>query len=275
MIRNDGNTKYIILAFIMVVLVASNPSIEDHREKVIDQIEERIDDEGGESSIGTQIGQGLGMMMVRNMVKRKNYLLFSTTQIVRDGRVQTIGIGILGMNFLFNGLSEQSQGNNGDDFSTAYVGKELGGGIVGYIFQKGDDGYVMGEVHGIIAAKNDIENVQWGCYGKYVVGTCATIGCGLQNTQTIMKVCPGNTASSLCSKYSSAEHHDWHLPSVNELGKLYENRSSIGGFSERSTYWSSTQENTLNAIAIDFSNGIVARHNGKNSMLSARPIRVF
>jgi hypothetical protein len=48
------------------------------------------------------------------------------------------------------------------------------------------------------------------------------------------------TAVSLANGYNGGGYTDWSLPSVNDLGILYNNRYTLGGFYEGNSYWSST-----------------------------------
>ena len=49
-------------------------------------------------------------------------------------------------------------------------------------------------------------------------------------------------------------YSDWHLPTKEELNKLYLNRSAVGGFSD-GYYWSSTEVSADYAWAQYFYNG--------------------
>jgi hypothetical protein len=70
-----------------------------------------------------------------------------------------------------------------------------------------------------------------------------------------------------------AGYEDWHLPSKDELNKLYGNRAVIGGFGTGS-YWSSSEIDVNNAWSQDFGTGTTAS-DSKSKQCSVRPVRSF
>jgi len=50
------------------------------------------------------------------------------------------------------------------------IGQTYGGGIIAYVYQSGDLGYVAGESHGFIAATGDQSSmgIQWSICSTYV-----------------------------------------------------------------------------------------------------------
>ena len=106
------------------------------------------------------------------------------------------------------------------------VGDSHGGGVVAYIYRSEDQGYVAGETHGLIAAKNDqSEGTTW------------------------------DQAQKICKEYRAGGFSDWRLPSKDELNKLYINRTAVGGFKERHFYWSSTASDKNDAWDQSFRTG--------------------
>ncbi|KAB1157953.1 Lcl domain-containing protein [Flavobacterium luteum] len=154
------------------------------------------------------------------------------------------------------------------------VGQSYQGGIIAYIFQSGDSGYISGQIHGIITPSvNQSAGVTWGCSGNSI-GTSTFFGTGQSNTTSIINSClTSNTAARICYNLSFGGYTDWYLPSYFELEKLYINRSLIGGFNNVS-YWSSSQYNSTNAYGISFTTGATISST-KTSSLYVRAIRKF
>jgi len=124
------------------------------------------------------------------------------------------------------------------------VGESHGGGKVAYIFKHGDRGYVSGQTHGLIAAKEDLTSATW------------------------------EKALEVCKQFRGGGFSDWRLPSKDELTRLYENRNAIGGFVERYYYWSSTESDKNDAWDQSFRTGA---HNLGYKLDSnfVRPVRSF
>ena len=158
----------------------------------------------------------------------------------------------------------QSQINN----LAVAVGDFYGGGVVFYIFESGDTGYVAGETHGLIAAVQDQSSgIRW-YNGSYTTtgATATTIGTGSANTDAIIAA-QGATetsyAAGVARAYTGGGFTDWFLPSKDELNQMYTNKATINttasanGGSNFSTnaYWSSTEFDVEYAWLQYFSNG--------------------
>lgn len=156
------------------------------------------------------------------------------------------------------------------------VGQSYQGGVIAYIFVPGDNGYIAGQTHGLIATStNQSTGAQWGCSGTSIGGTSTTLGTGLANTTAIVSGCSTTTnAASLCNNLTSGGYTDWYLPSRDELTKLYTNRTIIGGFNNVS-YWSSSQSGSTTAWSINFSTGASSNTSTKTTSLYVRAIRQF
>lgn len=139
------------------------------------------------------------------------------------------------------------------------VGDAYGGGVIGYIFQPGDNEYIEGETHGIVVSTMDIvensgSHPQWGCrYESLNLNTYTATPLhllGYVQTNVIVAKCKeAGIAARLCYQLVSNGYSDWFLPSVQELQQVYNNRllinstiNTLGGslMSLWAGYWTSS-----------------------------------
>jgi len=163
------------------------------------------------------------------------------------------------------------------------VGDSYGGGIVAYILQSGDPGYISGQTHGLIvttANQNGGATITWSNITDTLVGTTGTaLGTGQANTTAIVgqSGCKSG-AAWLCNNLTEGGYSDWFLPSKDELNKLYLNQVAIGmfgGFVD-TVYWCSSEVSANYAWYQDFGGGY--QYNGpygKNQKFLVRAVRAF
>ena len=151
-------------------------------------------------------------------------LMYNTTYYVRAYVRNQIGT-TYGEELVFTTLNIQ-------------VGSSHQGGIIAYILQEGDPGYVAGEIHGLIRS-GDLGYFEWGCMNSLLSTTSTDFGAGESNTIEIVNNCSGNTAAKYCNDLIENGYNDWFLPSLNEL-----NRFPAGYFSQKAYSTSSELSET-------------------------------
>ncbi|ARV07156.1 hypothetical protein BTO04_10860 [Polaribacter sp. SA4-10] len=200
---------------------------------------------------------------------------------------------------LFNTTTNTLQINEGDattanwvslsaaaTSATYNIGDVVNGGVVFYIFESDEPGFVSGEIHGLVCAFSDYAtSVEWGCYGQDLpnvpnvssnppIGLGAEIGDGVSNTNAILNDCP-TAPAALAARSLGAQ---WFLPSVKDLNQMYINKTTlegVSGFSAFSNYyWSSTEYDTNSAWIQNFSAGNQANYY-KYYTVNVRAVRAF
>ncbi len=151
----------------------------------------------------------------------------------------------------------------------SYLGKDTLDGIVFYIYKGAD-----GEDHGLIVSKTESESDrQWQSSTSLINADRSWDG----NYNT------GLMISSPAKTYVEGLGPGWYLPSIDELGLLWQNRFHVnrglfnGGFtllSKDDIYWSSTEISATSAFGFDFSE-IRSDPGDKTETHAVRAIRSF
>jgi hypothetical protein len=169
--------------------------------------------------------------------------------------------------------------------ATVAIGESCGGGIVAYILQSGDAGYVAGEQHGLIAATADSAASTMACTNitGTLIGTTGTaMGTGRANTTAIVGQAGCDSgAAYYCDTLDEGGHNDWFLPSKDELNKLYDNRAVIDNFVV-DWYWSSSEYDKDHVWAQHFGTALDQQYKLKDYssstpiyFLNVRAVRAF
>ena len=96
------------------------------------------------------------------------------------------------------------------------IGDYFQGGVVGYVFQTGDLGYIAGENHGYILYSDNTQ-IDWGCMGITTNVINNTLGQGPNNTNILDSLCPeSNFAAKWCNDLVIGPYNDWFLPNYYE-----------------------------------------------------------
>jgi hypothetical protein len=186
------------------------------------------------------------------------------------------------------GTSVASAASSSITPQAAQVGDFYGGGVVFYIFQSGDAGYVAGQSHGLIAAIVDQSSgIRWHNGGNVTTGATGTaVGTGSTNTGAIIAA-QGATetsyAAGLARAYTGGSYTDWFLPSKEELHQMYTNRATINTTASANSgsnfttnyFWSSTEYVSNSAWAQHFGVGRQAIKGKGSANYSVRAVRAF
>ncbi|MDA9290018.1 fibronectin type III domain-containing protein [Polaribacter sp.] len=172
------------------------------------------------------------------------------------------------------------------------LGDFYGGGVVFYIFESGDTGYVAEETHGLIAAVQDQSSgIRWDNDNGIIVSAGAadqSIGAGSANTDAIILAqgAPETSyAAGLARDYNGGGYTDWFLPSRNEAYQMFINKALINNtaaansgsdLTEDAYYWSSSEKNNNVTLAwyFEISNGGSAVVS-KGTTYYVRAVRAF
>ena len=245
-----------------------------------------INNENPDASAALDITSTTGGLLVPRMTAAERDAITSATQgLIIFCTDCALGEGELQVRLTSSWINLHNGGDVNDPYTLA-IGDTYQGGVVFYILEEGDTGYVLGETHGLVAAMSDYPtSVEWGCYGQDLPnvpnvtsyppsGVGAEIGDGFNNTNDILNDCP-TAPAAVAARSLGAQ---WFLPSAKELNQMYlkkEILEAVSGFTAFSNYyWSSTELDGNNAWRQNFTNGNQSNFN-KNLLINERAVRAF
>ena len=155
------------------------------------------------------------------------------------------------------------------------IGDFAHGGVVFWVTANGQ--------HGKVVSIYETGVNPWSNVDSLIGATAQSAINGAGNTVAIMmQAGHEKSAARLCADLAYSGFDDWYLPALDELDLIYDSKSMInatatanGGESLSSLfYWSSTEHNATQALAVNFTTGIPGTSN-KPKNQSIRAIRAF
>ena len=225
-------TSPVLISFILVALMATNPSTEEHKEAIKKEIFKAIESDNNSNiaqQLGEKIGEAFGGAIIDKMVERQNYILFSLTtiKIVKqqdDVTNNTITLGIFGQIILLKKYDKESKefiDNIGFNGAESYDTADTAAPDYSKNFNSNDIIGIPIKIDNLEIAQHD--------FSDQMIWDDAKIAC-----------------ESLGS--------EWRLPTKAELNILYINKDKIRGFKGWG-YWSSTEYDVYTAWLQHFTNG--------------------
>ena len=151
-----------------------------------------------------------------------------------------------------------ASGNGIGEFEVALTGLTTGAKYYVRAYAMNDDGISYGESVSFYSGEQD-----------YVILQDA----GLMVQRYDLGDVNWKSAKLLCENSTVGGYNDWRLPTIDELGVLYNNREYIGNFDLDSYYWSSS-EAYYDYYYMDFGTGnIYYRYNSSGYENNVRAVR--
>ena len=227
----------IVIGFILVTLMVTNPSTVDHKEAIKKEIFKAIESDNNSNSalqLGEKIGESIGGAMIDNMVERQNYVLFSlaTVKIVKMEGVtnNAITLGIFGQIILLKKYDKDSKEFVGINESVA----------------KSDTAAFANETTTVpLSSDLDVENN----FKTYTISK-------YQIKHKKGAKLDWGKVFNIATNLEENNFNSWRLPTIEELKEIYPFKYSLG--IANGEFWSSTLHppHRMGLIScIDFSNG--------------------
>lgn len=138
----------------------------------------------------------------------------------------------------------------GSDANALKVGDLYQGGVIAYIFKPGEQGYVPGQVHGMIAAMSAfLITGYWGNCAN-CGSTLSSIGGGKANTDSILAHDSLSGASLACKNYNAGGFNDWYCPSAYELQLIAHTSSQLGDLYQNYAIMVTSTESNVGSIYV-------------------------
>lgn len=161
---------------------------------------------------------------------------------------------------------------------TIFIGAFYQGGVIFYIDQTGEHGYIS-------SIYDQSNGCIWGCNPTIISEAYGlAIGTGEQNTKDILNICTSpDIAAAICDTLQYNGFTDWFLPSKDELNLMYQHKGTIndtsipngGALLQGTNYWTSSQAGTNSVWVQYFGSGGSQYSNSQKSRNHVRAIRAF
>ena len=227
---------------------------------------------GGNVGIGTTTPAGSAALEISSTTKG-----FLPPRMTTEQR-NLISSAATGLT-IYNTTKNCNETYNGTSWvsNTHYIGESYGGGIVFYVYDNGQRGFIA-------ATADQGTGIYWYNGTSRVTGTSGDgLNAGAMNTAIIIATQMadnqnGNFAAKVCADYSvtvgGITYGDWYLPSKHELNLLYLEEDVFGGL-DNYFYWSSSEYDANHAWYQDFYSGEQNYIHLKNLGMRVRAVRAF
>lgn len=277
--KNYQILLYTILIFYSTSCTKENTTLSDDNistpslSKVsVDFIEKRAD---GPSAIASVINDGGAAIIQKGIIwgTAPNLNISSSNKIISQSGDSAMRESIRGMamnkTYYIKAFATNVKGTSYSNEISLKIPVDItwrdsSGLVIFYIFKEGDNGYVNGEIHGLMTSGAPaISRGIFECTNS-ITGTSTLIGTGYSNTEKIIS--KGSSCNSIGKKIvelnvtKPAGYSDWFIPSRDEFLKMrefnFKYKLLIPG-TDTNDFWTSSEVDATRAYAFyTFKNGI-------------------